>query len=93
MTKENKESGIASYYKAHKDIFEMAAAYTYHICQNHPFIDGNKRTALATALVFLDINGVELDDPEGILYEVVIDVASGKKKKHSVAKVLKSLST
>ena len=37
----------------HEDIFLMAAAYAFHICQNHPFFDGNKRTALASALVFL----------------------------------------
>lgn len=41
----------------HADIFEMAAAYAFHISQNHPFIDGNKRTALASALVFLEMNG------------------------------------
>ncbi|MDR2048002.1 MAG: Fic family protein [Treponema sp.] len=34
----------------------MAAAYAFHICQNHPFVDGNKRVALASSLVFLDIN-------------------------------------
>src|SRR4030042_1212330 len=47
----------------HKDIYEQAAAYAFHICQNHPFLDGNKRTALASALVFLDINGIEIEDP------------------------------
>ena len=40
----------------HKTIPAMAAAYAYHICQNHPFFDGNKRVALAASLVFLDIN-------------------------------------
>jgi len=75
----------------HKDIFKMAATYLYHICQNHPFIDGNKRTALAAALVFLDINGVEINDPEGILYELVIDVALGNKKKGAIAEILRTL--
>ena len=37
----------------HDDIFEMAAAYLYHITQNHPFLDGNKRTGAAAAIVFL----------------------------------------
>ena len=36
----------------HKSLFDQAAAYAFHICQNHPFMDGNKRTALASALVF-----------------------------------------
>ena len=40
----------------HEDIFQMASAYLFHICQNHPFIDGNKRVALASCLVFLDLN-------------------------------------
>lgn len=42
----------------HEDLFAMAAAYLFHIVMNHPFIDGNKRTGLAAALVFLDINGL-----------------------------------
>jgi len=45
---------------AHESIYEMAAAYLYHITQNHPFLDGNKRTAAAAALIFLDLNGVEV---------------------------------
>jgi len=45
----------------HKDIFEMAAAYLFHITQNHPFIDGNKRTGIASAATFLGINGILLD--------------------------------
>ena len=61
----------------HKDVYEQAAAYAYHICQNHPFVDGNKRTALAVALVFLSLNGVELDDPNDDLYRLMMDV-SGK---------------
>jgi death-on-curing protein len=46
----------------HKDIFEVAAAYLFHIVENHPFVDGNKRVATATAVVFLELNGVELRD-------------------------------
>ncbi len=48
----------------HEDAFDQAAAYAFHIYQNHPFVDGNKRTALAAALVFLDLNGVQLSDPD-----------------------------
>lgn len=40
----------------HQDLFEMAAAYLYHIVQNHPFIDGNKRTGAAAAIIFLSMN-------------------------------------
>ena len=42
----------------HADLYEMAAAYMYHIVQNHPFIDGNKRTAFAVTDVFLKMNGI-----------------------------------
>ncbi len=46
----------------HANIYEMAAAYAFHIAQNHPFIDGNKRAALASALVFLEMNGSGISD-------------------------------
>jgi death-on-curing protein len=53
----------------------MAAAYAYHICQNHPFIDGNKRVALAASLVFLDINGYDFQCDEQLLYDEIMSVA------------------
>ena len=46
-----------------KDAIEIAAAYLFYLCSNHPFVDGNKRTALASSLVFLESNGL-LPDPE-----------------------------
>jgi death-on-curing protein len=75
----------------HRGIFEQAAAYTFHLCQNHPFVDGNKRTALATALVFLELNGIELKDPKGDLYGLMMDVARGNKSKAQVATVFRNL--
>jgi len=65
----------------HESIPAMAAAYTYHLCQNHPFIDGNKRVALASSLVFLDINGYEFNCKEEILYNEIMNVAKGEVKK------------
>ena len=41
------------------DLAEVAAAYLYYLCKNHPFIDGNKRTALGACIVFLRLNGIE----------------------------------
>jgi len=76
----------------HKNLFEMAAAYAYHICMNHPFLDGNKRTALVSALVFLDFNGVQIEDPEGRLYQAMMGVASGKKGKDYLAGIFEKLS-
>ncbi len=75
----------------HEDVFDQAAAYLFHICQNHPFLDGNKRTALAAALVFLDINGIELLDDAGALYRITMDVAGGRMKKDELAKALRDL--
>lgn len=75
----------------HSDIYAQAAAYGYHLCQNHPFIDGNKRTALATALVFLELNGIEIDDPNETLYGMMMEVATGKKSKQDIASLLRRL--
>ncbi|PKB84228.1 MAG: death-on-curing protein [SAR202 cluster bacterium Io17-Chloro-G9] len=75
----------------HRDLYEMAAAYPFHICQNHPFVDGNKRTGLASALVFLELNGISIDDPEGVLYQAMMDVASGSLEKLALAEMLREL--
>lgn len=76
----------------HEDIFLMAAAYAFHICQNHPFIDGNKRVALASALVFLELNQIELDDPKSKLLNVVLELAQGKINKKELAQIFRDLS-
>ena len=76
----------------HSDIYQIAAAYAFHISQNHPFIDGNKRTALTSALVFLELNGISISDPEGRLYDAMMKLASGKLTKEDLAEVFRSLS-
>jgi death-on-curing protein len=50
------------------DLAEVAAAYLFYICRNHPFIDGNKRTALGACIVFLRLNGIE-PNPDGPEWE------------------------
>jgi len=75
----------------HHDSYEQAAAYAFHICQNHPFIDGNKRTALATALVFLDLNGISISDPKEELYGLMMEVAKGRKVKSEIAQTFRRL--
>ncbi|HEX6094783.1 MAG TPA: type II toxin-antitoxin system death-on-curing family toxin [Thermoanaerobaculia bacterium] len=69
----------------HQSLFEMAAAYLYGICKNHPFLDGNKRTALACAIAFLRFNGLKLVAAEDELYDLVIGVAEGRISKDVVA--------
>jgi death on curing protein len=65
----------------HETLFEMAAAYLFHIGRNHPFVDGNKRTALACALAFLRLNGKKITAPPDDLYDLVIGVVTGKVSK------------
>jgi death on curing protein len=69
----------------HTDIYEMAAAYLFHLVQNHPFVDGNKRTGAVSALVFLALNGSDFDAPEDDLAEMVLSVARGELDKAGVA--------
>jgi death on curing protein len=75
----------------HGDHYAMAAAYAYHLCQNHPFIDGNKRAALAAALVFLELNGITILDPRGRLKNAMIRIASSKMSKADFTKLLRKL--
>ncbi len=69
----------------HADQFEMASAYLFHIVRNHPFLDGNKRTGAAAALVFLEMNGVGVRPSSEALVRTVVAVAEGKLGKSGVA--------
>ena len=75
----------------HRDLFEMASAYAYHICQNHPFFDGNKRAAMVIALTFLEINGLSILDPKQMLLKAMLDIADGRLDKKTFAQLLKNL--
>jgi len=69
----------------HDDLFAMAAAYLFHIVQDHPFVDGNKRTALAAALVFLGLNGFTVEAGDDAVTGLVVGVASGAVSKSEAA--------
>jgi death on curing protein len=73
----------------HSDIFEMAAAYLYHIVSNHPFMDGNKRTGAVSAMVFLILNGYQLECLEEELEQLVLGIAKGLHPKHTAADFLR----
>lgn len=73
----------------HESIYERAAAYGFHICNNHPFYDGNKRTALVAIYTFLFVNGYQLQADRKSLYAVMIDLANGKVEKKELATFLK----
>lgn len=68
----------------HGSIGEMAGAYLFHLCMNHPFVDGNKRTALAAAEVFLIVNDATLDATEDELYGLTIGVAASRTSKAEI---------
>ncbi len=74
----------------HADLFEMAAAYLFHIVQNHPFVDGNKRVGLEAALVFLEINGQSIETTDDALTELVLDTAQGKTTKEQIAEFFRT---
>lgn len=74
----------------HTDLFEMAAAYLFHITQNHPFVDGNKRTGAVASLVFLSLNDIEIDADEEEFEKNVRGVAEGKIDKAAVAEFFRN---
>lgn len=58
-------------------LFKLAASYTSGIVQNHPFLDGNKRTGFVAGILFLELHGMHFDAPEELAAQAVIDLASG----------------
>ena len=69
---------LLSYGKKKPSLARLAAAYALGIIKNHPFIDGNKRTALVIAFTFLEVNGIEINASEEAAYGMFIDLASGR---------------
>ena len=69
----------------HKNVFELAAAYLYYLVKNHAFIDGNKRVGLASALLFLDLNGIDINVDSETLSAMVLAVATDQLDKAGVA--------
>ncbi|HBO45920.1 MAG TPA: type II toxin-antitoxin system death-on-curing family toxin [Planctomycetaceae bacterium] len=61
----------------HTDLYEMAAAYMFHLVKNHPFVDGNKRVGAVAADVFLALNDLVLTADEAAYADLVLSVASG----------------
>ena len=59
------------------DFPSLAAAYAFGIARNHPFIDGNKRTAAVVCETFLELNGLRLDASDAELYPIFLDLAAG----------------
>ena len=79
-------------YESDADIFELAAAYSYGLARNHPFVDGNKRIALTIAAVFLELNGLTLNAPEAEAVIVYQQLAAGEIGENSLAEWLRDSS-
>ena len=73
------------------DLFELAAAYAFHLAQNQPFIDGNKRVAVAVALAFLELNSVNTSScPDDVIYDALIAIAEKRLDKAGLAAVFRA---
>jgi len=73
------------------DLVEVAAAYLFYICRNHPFLDGNKRTAMMAAIILLRLNGIE-PKPDSLQWErLMLDVASSKITRDETTRRLRKL--
>lgn len=85
------QAGFGEHY-LHVDVFEMAAAYLFHIVKNHPFIDGNKRCGAVAARVFLALNGIVIDMPDDVIYDLVVATAEGRATKAEIASAFRDAS-
>jgi death-on-curing protein len=73
------------------DIIEVAAAYLFYLCRNHPFRDGDKRAAMTAAIVFLRLNGIA-PRPDGLVWEsLVLDVAASRLDRTQTTQRLRKL--
>ena len=72
-------------------LFEIAAAYAFHIAEAQAFLDGNKRTAAAAAIAFLRLNGLPFPQDNGSVYNAMIAVANKQLDKTGLARTLRRL--
>lgn len=81
----------AAYYYGQGDLAAIAAAYAFHLAQNQPFLDGNKRTAMGSALTFLEGNGVNIEKYDGSeLYDAMIGIAEKRLDKAGLAGIFRA---
>lgn len=73
------------------DLVEMAAAYLFYLCKNHPFLDGNKRTAMMSAIVFLRLNGIETSPDSNNWEKLILDIAASRLNRDATTKRLRQL--
>ncbi len=78
------QAGSGGHY-FHADLFEMAAAYVFYVAKNHPFVDGNKRVAAVSALMFLRKNGYKTKPRHKALVDLVLGLVTGTATKDDAA--------
>jgi death on curing protein len=87
------QSALASaknaYFYGSGDIFDIAAAYAFHLAEAQAFVDGNKRTGIGAALAFLEVNGMLTTLSDDVLYDAMIDIAKKRLNKAGLAKMLR----
>jgi death-on-curing protein len=82
------KASVASGY-LHADLFEMAAAYLFHIVMDHPFMDGNKRTGSMSAVIFLKANGIEPGIGPDALRDLALDVQTKRVARSDIAEAFR----
>jgi death-on-curing protein len=73
------------------DMTEVAAAYLFFLCRNHPFVDGNKRAALGACIVFLRINGIEPQADSQSWEDLTLDIAASRLDRDQATQRLRAL--
>jgi death on curing protein len=71
------------------DLATLAAAYAFGLARNHPFVDGNKRAAFGAMIVFLGLNGIDLDVPPEDATAIILEVAAGEIDEDGLARWLR----
>lgn len=84
-------AAVNTYYYGRGDLFDIAAAYAYHLAEAQAFLDGNKRTAITSALTFLEANGVYRTPDQDELYQAMIDIANHRLDKPGLAAIFRRL--
>jgi death on curing protein len=84
-------SAMNTWFYGHGDLYDVAAAYAFHIAEAQAYLDGNKRTAVAAALSFLGKNGEPVLEDDGSIYQAMIDIANHRLDKPGLAAIFRRL--
>jgi death-on-curing protein len=75
-------------YSLVKNTFDLSACYAFHLVKNHPFVDGNKRVALASCLTFLRLNGIRIEIRQRRLFKAMLELTTSKIDKFQFSRML-----